>query len=205
MPLRTSSNRGAPVKMLDFLKQFLPKDRPTDAEVTQTVYFDIEIGGQPAGRVEMGLFGGVVPRTAENFRALCTGEKGFGYAGSRFFRVVSGLTLQGGDILGPDSRKARSVYGDAFEHDNYKIAHSVSGLVSMSNAGVGGSSSVSDSRFLIQLPQDGAFLDGRYEAFARVSGGMDVLQAIERVRVTGTKNAPVDPVTIVQSGELENI
>jgi len=174
-------------------------------KVTSRCYFDVSIGGASAQRITIDLYGEICPRAAENFRALCTGEKGFGYAGSRFFRVVSGLTLQGGDILGPDSRKARSVYGDAFEHDNYKIAHSVSGLVSMSNAGVGGSSSVSDSRFLIQLPQDGAFLDGRYEAFARVSGGMDVLQAIERVRVTGTKNAPVDPVTIVQSGELENI
>ena len=106
------------------------------------------------------------PRAAENFRALCTGEKGFGYAGSRFFRVVSGLTLQGGDILGPDSIKGRSIYGDVFEHDNYKIAHSVAGLVSMSNAGVGGNSNLSDSRFIIQPPQDAAFLDGRRAAEA---------------------------------------
>ena len=79
---RTTSSRlrgGAKSpQMLDFLKDFLPKGRPTDAEVTQTVYFDMEIGGKPAGRIEMGLFGGVVPKTAENFRALCTGEKGMG-------------------------------------------------------------------------------------------------------------------------------
>ena len=73
----------------DFFSQFLPKDRPTEAEVTTTVFFDMEIGGQPAGRVELGLYGGVVPKTAENFRALCTGEKGFGYENSPFHRIVN--------------------------------------------------------------------------------------------------------------------
>ena len=82
--------RHAQPQALDFLKQFLPKDRPTDADVTSTVYFDMTIGGKPAGRIEMGLFGGVTPKTAENFRALCTGEKGFGYADSPFHRVIPG-------------------------------------------------------------------------------------------------------------------
>ena len=93
------------------------------------------------------------PRAAENFRALCTGEKGFGYAGSTFYRVVSGLTLQGGDIGGPDDAPGRSIFGATFEHENYAIAHNVAGLVSMVNAGTGGQSRLSDSRFLICAPR----------------------------------------------------
>ena len=82
--------RSGKVEMLDFFKNLIPKARPTDAEITNTVYFDMTIGTEPAGRIEMGLYGGVVPRTAENFRQLCTNEKGFGYAGSPFHRVIPG-------------------------------------------------------------------------------------------------------------------
>ena len=87
-----ASRRTAPPMMIDFFKQFLPKDRPKDADVTSTVYFDISIGGAPAGRIEMGLYGGVVPKTAENFRQLCTGEaEGLaGYKGRQQQRLGAG-------------------------------------------------------------------------------------------------------------------
>lgn len=71
--LATQRSTRSPV-MLDFLKQFMPKSLPTDAAVTSTVFLDMAIGGKPAGRIEIGLYGGVVPKTAENFRQLCTGE-----------------------------------------------------------------------------------------------------------------------------------
>uniref|UniRef100_A0A7S4HS25 PPIase cyclophilin-type domain-containing protein n=1 Tax=Prymnesium polylepis TaxID=72548 RepID=A0A7S4HS25_9EUKA len=90
-----------------------------------------------------------------------------------------------------------------FSHDNYVIKHNVAGMLSMVNAGKGGSSGMSDSRFLIQLPDDAGFLDGRYEAFGRVTSGMDVVRKIESVKVVQPKNAPVDVVKIEAAGELK--
>ena len=158
-------------------------------------------------RVPRPQYGEVCPRATENFRALCTGEKGFGYSGSSFYRVVSGLTLQGGDLGGSDA-PGRSIYGPTFEHENYAIAHNVPGLLSMVNTGTGGQSRLSDSRFLIcarrdareppdvcvaahraahiraAVPADAGFLDGRYEAFGRVVDGMDVVMAIDAVKAS---------------------
>jgi len=177
---------------------------------------------------------------AQNFRALATGEKGFGYAGSSFYRIINGLTAQGGGIAGsPDNAPGRSVYGPTFAHDNYNILHNLPGVISMVNSGIGGGSGTSDSRFLIQVrdprprvlcppavpflpqtppsaahpdlflavpcaqtPADAGFLDGRYEAFGRVSQGMEVLQKIDGVPTSGTKNKPLVPVTIDAAGVL---
>ena len=166
-------------------------------KITSRCYLDVTIGDTPAGRMEIDVYGDVAPKAAENFRCLCTGEKGFGYAGSSFFKVLSGAVAQGGEIEGRSS-----IYGEPFAHDNYLIKHNVRGLVSMVNTGVGGSSGLSDSRFLIQLPDDAGFLDGRYEAFGRVVSGTDVLGKIEQVKVKGTKNTPVERVAIVSAGEL---
>ena len=165
--------------------------------VTSRVYLDMSIDGMTAGRIVIDLYGEIAPRAAENFRALCTGEKGCGYAGSSFYKILSGATMQAGSIEGRGS-----IYGPTFDHDNYAIKHNVAGLVSMVNSGVGGSSGQSDSRFLIQSPDDAGFLDGRYEAFGRVSSGMDVVRQIERVPVKGTKNAPTKTVSIDTAGEL---
>lgn len=162
-------------------------------KVTSRCFLDISIGGSSVGRIVVDLFGELCPRASEVFRALCTGEDGVSYAGTTVYKVLSDLTMQAGTIDGFPT----------FEHDNYAIKHNVAGLVSMVNSGNGGNSRLSDSRFLIQFPEDAGFLDGRYEAFGRVSEGMDVVREIGRVRVTGTKNVPAEKVIIERAGVMQ--
>eukprot|EP00729_Bicosta_minor_P011542 gene11542-13930_t len=147
----------------------------------QRVFFDVSMGGQPAGRIVFQLFNTIVPRTAENFRSLCTGEKGVGksgkplhYKGATFHRIIEDFMIQGGDFTMGNGSGGESIYGNKFQDEAFTLKHDKPFLLSMANSGP----NTNGSQFFITT-KPAPFLDGKHVVFGRVIDGVEIVRRLE--------------------------
>eukprot|EP01023_Acetabularia_acetabulum_P052302 TRINITY_DN5799_c0_g1_i7.p1 TRINITY_DN5799_c0_g1~~TRINITY_DN5799_c0_g1_i7.p1 ORF type:complete len:183 (-),score=30.20 TRINITY_DN5799_c0_g1_i7:231-779(-) len=166
------------------------------------VFFDVGIGGVPAGRIKMELWSDVCPKTAENFRQFCTGEcrkngLPMGFKGSSFHRVIKGFMIQGGDFVKGDGTGSISIYGSRFADENFRGKHTGPGLLSMANSGL----DTNGCQFFVTCAKT-EWLDNKHVVFGRVLGeSLLVVRKIENV-ATGANNKPSIPVVISECGEM---
>ena len=175
------------------------------AEITEKVFFDIEIDGETTGRIVFGLFGNVVPKTVKNFATLCDGSAGVGNAGkplhfqgSSFHRIIPGFMAQGGDFTARNGTGGESIYGNKFADENFTLKHKKPFLLSMANAGP----NTNGSQFFICY-RDTPHLDNKHTIYGRVINGWDICEKAESVK-TGQQDVPEKPIQIVDCGELKN-
>ncbi|KAM9500124.1 E3 SUMO-protein ligase RanBP2-like isoform 2-T2 [Clarias gariepinus] len=159
------------------------------------VFFTIAAAHEPIGMFTIELFVNIVPKTAENVRALCTGEKGFGFRNSIFHRIIPKFMCQGGDITNYDGSGGKSIYGDQFEDENFEVRHTGPGIVSMANRG----RDTNNSQFFITLNKT-EHLDFKHVAFGTVKHGMDVVK--EMGNLGSRKGKPSKKITVVDCGQL---
>ena len=171
--------------------------------VTQKVYFDIEIDGQPEGRIVFGMFGDTVPKTTKNFATLCDGSAGVGnagkplhYKGSKFHRVIPGFMAQGGDFTNGNGTGGESIYGAKFADENFELKHTKPYLLSMANAGP----NTNGSQFFITFKET-PWLNGRHTVFGEVIEGSDIVDKLEKIGSGSGKTSK--EALIADSGILE--
>ena len=163
--------------------------------VYATVFFDISVSGQPAGRITMDLFADT-PKTSENFRALCTGEKGFGYKGCGFHRIIPQFMAQGGDFTAGNGTGGKSIYGTKFADENFNHKHTGNGVLSMANAGP----NTNGSQFFMCFVAT-PHLDGKHVVFGQVqSESLQLLKALENKGSQSGKTSV--PIVISDCGQL---